>query len=133
MIRQRIINCLDFAVGDQVFVRAVSFLDAELLCRVFCSREVARCDRSNFAPVAFLHSGNYFSRCDGRDAQHAPLHSVLIHCGTLSPGTTLWLPGTNLQGPLYSMKRGAAAVHYCSSGACQNIFKGVLLCAHPLK
>src|SRR4029077_4986022 len=89
MIRQWIINCLDFPLGDQVFVRAESLWNTELLSRVFCSREVARCDRSNFAPTAFLHSGNYFSRCDGCDTQHAPLHSVLIHCGTLSENDPL--------------------------------------------
>ena len=64
---------------------------------------------------------------------NTPHFTRFLFIAARSPGTTLLLPGTNLQGPLYSMKRGAAAVHYCSSGACRNIFKGVLLCAHPLK
>src|SRR5438876_11152686 len=64
---------------------------------------------------------------------NTPHFTRFLFIAARSPGTTLLLPGTNLQGPLYSMKRGAAAVHYCSSEACRNIFKGVLLCAHPLK
>src|SRR6266404_1136771 len=64
---------------------------------------------------------------------NTPHFTLFLFIAARSPGTILLLPGTNLQGPLYSMKRGAAQLHYCSSEACRNIFRGVLLCAHLLK
>src|SRR6266404_7763237 len=64
---------------------------------------------------------------------NTPHFTLFLFIAARSPGTTLLLPGTNLQGPLYSMKRDATAVHYGSSGPSGTFLKESYLCAHLLK
>ena len=71
------------AVSEKRFIRTVSFRDSQFLASSFCPGRIARGNRADLAPFAFLHSRNYFSCGNRCHPQNTPLH-LFFHCGLFS-------------------------------------------------
>src|SRR5215472_8328708 len=89
MIGKRIIDGLDFRVGEEFIVRAVGLWDSELRRCSFRFGQLAGSDGCNFAPFAFLHRGNDFSHRDSGHSQHTPFDLLAGHSISLAFGATL--------------------------------------------
>jgi hypothetical protein len=72
VVGQRIVDCLDLGIGEQSFIRVVSFGNAERSRGFARAIASARGDRADLAPFTFLHSRKYFLRPDASRAEHAP-------------------------------------------------------------
>ena len=83
MIRKRVINGLDFRVCEKLFIRAISFGDAQLLGGFLSFAQFARRDGRDFAPFALLHRRNHFFHRNGSYSQHAPFNFLSAHAVSL--------------------------------------------------
>jgi hypothetical protein len=72
MIGQRVVDRLDFGIGQQFLVGTVGFRDAERGGSFFGHRQIARSDGSDLTPLAALHGGYDFLYGDIGGAQDAP-------------------------------------------------------------
>ena len=81
VIGQRIVDGVDFRIGQHLLVRAVGLGNAEAARRRLCSRLVARRDAHDLAALAGLHCRNDPRHGNLRNAQHTPsnfLHDTAL-------------------------------------------------------
>src|SRR4051812_28379751 len=72
MIRQWVVNSVDFRIPEQLLIRPVRLRNAERVSRSPGSAEISRSDGGDFRTGALLRGGNDLQRSDARDAKHAP-------------------------------------------------------------
>ena len=72
VIRERVVDGLDFGIGQQFLVGAVGFRDAEIGGGLASSRQIAGGDSGDLAGCAKLHGRNHFFDGDMGGAQYAP-------------------------------------------------------------
>ena len=74
VIRQRIVDRLNFRIAQQFLIRSISLFNFQPGSRRPGLVQIARSDSRHLTPRALLHPRNHFAHRDGRRAQNAPLH-----------------------------------------------------------
>src|SRR5215467_10725978 len=80
MVRRGVVDHFDFGIGQQLFIRAVGFRNAEPACDLICPGLIARRDGRDLDALAFQQRRDYLPLREIGRAQYPPsnfVHSVL--------------------------------------------------------
>jgi len=78
VIRERIVDGLDVGIGEELLVRTIRPLDAELPCRTLRLAQLARSDRDDAASRAALHRGCDLLHGNVRRAENPPADACVV-------------------------------------------------------
>src|SRR5882757_11579582 len=108
LVGQGIVDRFNLRIGEQLFVRAIGFGDAECAGRFLGFVEVARGNRAQLDPFTLLQSRQYFLHADPRGAQYSPTNFVW-HIGKSYPEivsiSATWVCGRARRGRAFPERR----------------------------